>query len=221
MEAQKVSIIIPVHNAMRHTRETITTVTEKTKGVDYELIVVDNGSRLPTKVYLAWVSVRGKIEYLVTPRENLYFARGNNVGASLASPDSTHVLLLNSDIRINSGDWLTVLLGHHRQGATAFGHVAEAPERADGYCFLIDKHLYLKYRLDESFPWWWGITKLQADLLRDGYSVLAIKNHEKYLDHYGGKSKVSAKLLRESRQHDRKKIIEWFDGRRVTVLDNA
>ncbi len=221
MKTAKVSIIIPVHNALRYARETIITLTEKTRTVAYEVIVVDNGSRLPTKVYLAFAAARGKIACLVTPRENLYFAKGNNLGASVASADSTHVLLLNSDVRINSGDWLAVLLGHHRGGATAFGYCPDPPERADGYCFLIDKGLYLKYRLDESFPWWWGMTKLQAQLLRDGYPVLAIKDHEKYLHHYGGKSKVSMSVLRGSRQYDRDEVIAWFAGRRIAVLDNA
>lgn len=221
MTTPRVSIVIPVHNALRYIRETLTTLTEKTRSVAYEVIVVDNGSRLPTKVYLAFAVAHGRIDCLVTPKNNLYFAKGNNLGASLASADSTHVLLLNSDVRINSGDWLAALLAHHRTGATAFGYCPEVPQRADGFCFLVDKDLYLKYRLDESFPWWWGITKLQAELLRDGYSVVAIKNHENYLHHYGGKSNVSEERLRESRQYNRDEVIRWFGDRRIAVLDHA
>lgn len=216
-----VSIVVLVHNAPGYALETLTTVRAATRGVDYEVLVVDNASEPPTRAILTEASARGLIDRLVTSRENLLFAKGNNLGASLASERSTHLLLLNSDVRINSPDWLGALIARHQEGATAFGVVETAPVRADGYCLLIDKHLYARYRLDERFPWWWSVTKLQANLLEDGYSVLAIRNHEEYLHHYGGKSNVSPSVLIESQRFDVSEAVRWFGVHRVRIHETV
>jgi glycosyltransferase involved in cell wall biosynthesis len=217
----KVSIIITVHNAPQYTRETLATIAAKTHGIEHELIIVDNGSDNDTKDVLAHAYAQGIVDFLITSKRNLLFAKGNNLGANVSSSQSTHLLLMNSDIRIVSADWLSVLLGKHREGASAFGCVDSPPQRADGYCFLINRHLFMKYRLDERFPWWWSITKLQAELLRDGFSVLAIRNHEEYLHHYGGRSKVSPQVLRESQEVDHREVLGWFGDHQVVVSDFA
>lgn len=214
MQTPKVSIVVLVHNALWYVGKCLRTL-RQTQGVDHEIIVVDNASGRATKAYLAWAATAGQVDRLLLLNENLYYAKGNNLGGLLAAGDSTHLLLLNSDVRINSPTWLSTLLDCHVRGATAFGYVPHPPCRADGYCFLIDKDLYLKYRLDESFPWWWGLTKLQAQLLQDGWSVQAIEEHEGYLHHYGGKSKVPQALLSESVQMDRQRVAAWFGDRLV------
>lgn len=214
----KVSIVVLVHNAAWYVRTCLGTL-QRTQAVNREIIVVDNASGPVAKAYLTMAAGAGRIDKLLFLRKNLLYAGGNNVGALLAADDSTHLLLLNSDVRINSPAWLTTLLRCHTQGASAFGYVADPPCRADGYCFLIDKDLYLQYRLDENFPWWWGLTKLQAQLLRDGWSVQAIREHESYLHHYGGKSKVARDVLSQSRATDRRQIMEWFGDHQVKCIE--
>jgi glycosyltransferase involved in cell wall biosynthesis len=220
MDNLKVSIIIPVYNALYYTKKCLTTL-KKTRGISYEIIVVDNNSRFITRLYLTYALSVGRINYIHKSKDNLYFAKGNNLGVSLTSSDSTHVLLMNSDVRIDSPDWLYVLLSRHKRGATGFGYLDSKPERADGYCLLIDKDLYKRYRLDESLPWWWSVTKLQAQLLKDGFDVQAIKKHERYLHHYGGKSKVDPLLLNQSAGYSREEVIGWFGDKKITVIERV
>lgn len=220
MKKTKVSIVIPVHNALRYFFKCLRTL-KCTRDVEHEIVVVDNASRALTRMYQSIALGRGYIDRLLCSKENLFFSKGNNLGVLLADKESTHILLLNSDVQVNSPDWLSVLLDNHTRGATAFGYVDSPPKRADGYCFLIDIDLYCRYQLDTDFPWWWSITKLQAQLLNDGYTVTAIKEHEKYLHHLGGKSKVPDKVLAESKEYDIDEIKEWFGNNRVTVIERV
>lgn len=141
---------------------------------------------------------KGYIDKLIFEKENTLFAKGNNTASSLCNTNSDYILLLNSDVEIRDKDWLRILLENHKRGATAYGVCDGNPHtRADGYCFLIDKDLYMKYKLDEQFEWWWSVTKLQAQLLRDGYDVCAIRNHDNLIYHYGGASGKGGWTLKE------------------------
>ncbi|WP_186328898.1 glycosyltransferase family 2 protein [Bacillus sp. X1(2014)] len=186
----KVSILMLTHNAPRFVKESIETVKEKTRGIEYELIVVDNASRITTKLLLRYLKAKGLIDVLYLNKENSLFAKGNNIASSYCSSDSNLILLLNSDIRINSDDWLQKLAELHpsKGGIASYGVVEDEPYRADGYCMLIDRELYDKYKLDEEFAWFWSVTKLQSLVLKEGKSINAVRNHEEYIHHYGGKS---------------------------------
>jgi glycosyltransferase involved in cell wall biosynthesis len=219
MNHTKVSIIIPVYNALKYCRILFRSISQ-TKDVDYELVIVDNNSAIPTKLYLLLLLHQKRINRLCFLDRNTFFAGGNNIGATLASSDATHLLLLNSDIEIRDPLWLRKLLEVHERGATAYGYVPEGPwPRADGYCFLIDKDLYLNYRLNEQFQWWWGITKLQSELLRDGFSVKAIDEHDEWVYHFGGKS---GKAFRKAKglQLDEQVVHQWFAGNQIQVIPN-
>jgi GT2 family glycosyltransferase len=116
MQDSKVSIVILVHNALFCVIRTLNSL-RKTRGVVYETVVVDNDSRLVTKIVLLLYFVMKRINRLLFVGENTLFSKGNNLGSRISSEDSTHILLLNSDVRINHPDWLGVLLEHHEQGA--------------------------------------------------------------------------------------------------------
>lgn len=218
MSKQKVSIVILVHNALKYCKILFNSIS-KTKDVDYEIIVVDNQSSNATKLYLFFMFIRKRINRLCFLDENTLFAGGNNIGATLASEDSTHVLLLNSDVEVRDPLWLHKLLKMHRRGATAYGFVPGEPwPRADGYCFLIDKDLYLKYRLDEEFQWWWAVTKIQAELLREGLSVQAVDEHDSLIYHFGGKSGQSFRKAK-GMQLNQEIVQSWFDGKNIEVIE--
>lgn len=183
-----VSILMLTYNAPDYVELSIRTVAERTRGVRYELIVVDNASQPETRDLVSRLADEGLIHKLRLMDYNSLFAGGNNIAADMASPEATHFLLLNSDIEIKDDGWLRHLLDIHRRGASAYGWVGSRPKRIDGYCLLVDADLYLKYRLDEAHQWWWSVTKLQARLLAEGLSVQGYKNHERYLHHFGGAS---------------------------------
>lgn len=215
---QKVSIVILVHDALKFCQILFDSIS-KTKEVDYEIIVVDNNSKLLTKIYLYQNYLRNKISRLCFVDKNTFFAEGNNIGVHIASRDSTHILLLNSDVKINDELWLRRLLNIHQKGATAYGYVDANPwTRADGYCFLIDKDLYLKYQLDENFQWFWSLTKLQSKLLKDGYSVQAIKNHDNQVYHFGGRSGNSHNQVK-TKNIDPTTIVKWFHGKNIKLIE--
>lgn len=91
----------------------------------------------------------------------------------------------------------------------AYGAVLSEPIRADGYCLLINKELYAKYQLDENFQWWWSVTKLEAQILNEGGKIVAFKNHENMLHHFGGKSGQGYKDAK-GMDISVKDVKEWF-----------
>lgn len=216
----RVSILMLTHNAPKYVWESIVSLKENTKNVEYELIVLDNHSKFITRMLLKNLkSKKGLIDKLIMSDKNLLFAKGNNVAFESAS-NSDYILLLNSDVRINSKDWLDTLLKIHPRGGgiSAFGAVDSEPIRADGYCLLINRDLYEKYKLDENYEWWWGVTELESMVLKEGKKIVAVRNHEEYIHHYGGKSGKGFKNAK-GMDVDINEVKKWFDGNKVEIID--
>lgn len=207
------------YNAPEYVEISIRSVVEKTAGVDYELVVVDNASESATRALVSGLHQSGSIARLRLMDYNSLFAEGNNVAASMAAEDATHFLLLNSDIEVKDPRWLEHLLKIHKRGITTYG-VAEDPPRVDGYCLLIDADLYRQYPLDEGHQWWWSVTKQQALILNAGYSVQGYRQHEQYLHHFGGKSGSAFKSAR-GMNVTRQEVRHWFNGKKPVVLDQG
>jgi GT2 family glycosyltransferase len=216
-----VSIVVVTFNALPYVLRLLRTLS-RTRGVAFELIVVDNRSRLPTRLVLMAAALLGRIQRLVLLDRNTLFSPANNIGAAASTRTSEYVLLLNSDVEVRDPDWLARLLDLHEGGATSFGLVTSEPVRADGYCLLVDRPLFLEYGLDEAFEWFWGATKLQAQLMEAGHPVRAVREHDHLLYHFGGKSR-GKKLTAGARgmDHDRQEIVRWFGRHRVEVLERA
>jgi hypothetical protein len=87
-----VSVIIINYNTFQLTCDCISSVFKFTKGVPFEIILVDNASteRNPTHFLEKFPSIK-----LVESKKNLGFAGGNNLGIKHATGDT--FLLLNSD----------------------------------------------------------------------------------------------------------------------------
>ena len=214
-----VSLLMLTHNAPEYVERSIRSVRDRTAAVDFELVVVDNASQPPTRQLVDELHRAGLIDRLLLSDRNTLFAEGNNVAARMANPDATHFLLLNSDIEVLRADWLAVLLSQHRRGVSSYGAAMGQPPRADGWCLLVDADLYRNYGgLDEAHQWWWSVTKLQATLLRDGYSVRAFHNPSLYIHHFGGKSGDDHRdALGMDVGPDQ--VAEWFAGTRPEVID--
>lgn len=214
----EVSIIILTHNARRYVRKTLKSL-RRTKNVNFEVIVLDNDSNWLLKLLLLWWQKLGWIDKLCLLNYNSLFARGNNIASRLTDPSAPLFLLLNSDIEVRSENWLRRLIDIHQPGITAYGVVEGDPiTRVDGYCLLVDSKLYRDHLLDESFQWFWAVTRLQARLLTEGYHVQGYLEHEDQLHHFGGKS---GKAFKGAKGMDVKmeEVIDWFAGRSVSVLD--
>jgi glycosyltransferase involved in cell wall biosynthesis len=212
----KVSILILTHNAPEYVKKTVYSITKHTRNVEYELIVVDNASEEPTRRLVQQLHEQGLIHKIRLLEYNSLFAKGNNIAASMASETATHFLLLNSDVEIRSRFWLTQLLLLHRKGISSYGIVRSLPVRVDGYCLLIDAPLFRTWQLDESLQWWWSVTKLQANILRSGLSVVGYEKHKRYIVHFGGKSGkdyAGAKGMDISHAE----VLSWFGGHEIVT----
>ncbi|MCI8375971.1 MAG: glycosyltransferase [Lachnospiraceae bacterium] len=214
-----ISIIMLTYNAPKLVEHSIVTLRKYTKGVPFELIVLDNHSKRRTRKLLLKLQERGYINKIIFEDHNTLFAKGNNTASKLCAEESNYILLLNSDVEIRDEYWLQKLVERHERGAISYGVCEMEPHvRADGYCFLIDKDLYLKYKLDEQFEWWWSVTKLQAQLLRDSYIVKAVKEHEEQLIHYGGMSGTAWKNSK-GMSIEGKEVKRWFDKCEIEIIE--
>lgn len=208
------------HNAPKYVYKSIMSVKRKTKDVPYELIVFDNNSGMKTKILLKVLKIMGKIDKLHFSKQNLLFAKGNNQASLLSDKKSTHFLLLNSDVEVRDERWLAKLTEIYPkdEGISSLGVVLSEPIRADGYCFLIQKELYNRYKLDEEFEWYWSITKLEALTLKEGKRIVAVENHDDLLIHFGGKS--GAVLNAKGMDADIEEIKKWFvENNKVEVIE--
>jgi GT2 family glycosyltransferase len=88
----QVSVIIINYNTFRLTSEAVASIIEQTKGVSYEIIVVDNASTEcdPQLFVKAFPRIK-----LVKNPDNSGFAKGNNLGIKHANGET--ILLFNSD----------------------------------------------------------------------------------------------------------------------------
>ena len=218
----KVSILMLTYNAPNYVYEAINTVKIMTTDVDYELIVVDNRSKFKTRRLLKKLYIQGYIDKLYLNGENSLFAKGNNIASSFCSEESDYILLLNSDVCIKNSKWLSNLIDIHPKdgGISAYGLVTDEPIRADGYCLLIDRYLYDKYKLDPTYAWFWGVTKLESKVLQEQKKIKVVKNHENMIHHYGGKSGNAFKNA-PGMNTNIDEIKNWFNGCSIEIIDNV
>ena len=87
----KVSVIIVNYNTLHVLRPCLNSIIEQTAGIDYEIIVVDNGS---TDGSIEALSGDNRV-ILIPTGENLGFGRANNRGVEQAKGD--YIFFLNSD----------------------------------------------------------------------------------------------------------------------------
>lgn len=225
LDTDIVGIIIPTYNAASFVSKCIKSIRKKTKKVKYKIIVVDNASDEETKKILQKFLKSLKIDVLCYLDENRFWAEANNIGASVCPKSCNKFLLLNSDVKILDSLWLYKLLNIHKPGITCCGVVPKAdhlglPERGDGYCALVDREIYEKYLLDEKFPWWFGITKLQSQILKEDMSVQVVIDHNNIIEHYGGAS-VDKELPKYFLNIDPSESKNWFSGlyKRIEMID--
>jgi GT2 family glycosyltransferase len=88
-----VSIIIVNYNTVKYLINAIDSIFEKTRDIDFEIIVVDNNSSDNSK-YILQERYGNKITYLALP-ENIGFGRANNAAAEIAK--GRNLFLLNPD----------------------------------------------------------------------------------------------------------------------------
>lgn len=161
----QISIIIINYNTFQLTCEAIQSVIETTKGVLYEIILVDNDSREcnPEEFQTRFPSI-----VLIKNKENLGFSKGNNCGIAVAKGEV--IVLLNSDA-ILKNDGISI----------AYHHLIENSKTG----VVTGKLTYPDGRIQhncQSFP---SITKYVVEILRI-HKLLGEKNRSSYLSGFYG-----------------------------------
>lgn len=109
--APLVSIVICTRNQCKLLQTCIQSITDKTSHTRYEIIVVDNGSdEQRTLDYLAQLQARDKRVRVIRDDSPFNYAELNN--KAVAQAQGELVALLNNDIEVIDGDWLTEMVGH-------------------------------------------------------------------------------------------------------------
>lgn len=91
----QLSVITISYNTKKITLDCLDSIVKYTKGIKYEVIVVDNGSKDGSVEALREYSSKHPQIVFVDAKENLGFGRGNNLGAEKAKGE--YLLFLNSD----------------------------------------------------------------------------------------------------------------------------
>lgn len=121
-----VSIIIINYNTLELTKKCIESIKEKTQGIHYEIVLVDNASTEPkTKETFEQIP-----DIVFAPsKENLGFAKGNNFGIRRAK--GKYILLLNSDTELIN-DAVSICYNHFQNHDKRLGVVSAQLQYPDG-----------------------------------------------------------------------------------------
>lgn len=102
--SRKVSIIIPTRDGLQNLRRLIQSIESKTDYSNYEIIIVDNGSRKTAMLaYLKRLPHR-----VIRHDAEFNFSRLNNLAAQEARGD--YLLLLNDDTEVINKEWMTAMI---------------------------------------------------------------------------------------------------------------
>jgi len=212
----KVSIIIVTYNALDFVKICLDSV-RRYSTMSHEILVVDNASEKPLIDYLKQQDgIR-----LIFNTENKLWCEGNNQGINAAAMDSTHILLLNSDMEIRRADWLQRMI-NVIESSSEIGLVGPAAARVriwptfggiDGQCMMIKKKLIEEIgQLDcVRYPWTGGDVDFAARAFKKGYLYKVMPKDPPLALHYRGMSwrdqECSEKTGRFHKELDIKEVI--------------
>jgi glycosyltransferase involved in cell wall biosynthesis len=135
----KVSVIVPLYNALEYTKEMFRSFFAHTDANAYELIVVDNASTDGTREYLKTLPASAQI---ILNESNQNFAGACNIGASKAR--GQYLLFLNSDTVLQP-EWLrpmtTILDSEPQVAIVGNKHIYPDSQKLHhaGICFNSEK----------------------------------------------------------------------------------
>ena len=110
----KIAIVIPTRDLAKITRKCLESIYKKTEYQNFEVIMVDNGSREAETLKL-FEEYKNKHENFRVIRADFEFnyAKLNNI--AVKETDAEYILLLNNDIEVITPDWLKIMVGYASQ----------------------------------------------------------------------------------------------------------
>lgn len=135
--AVRASIIIPVYNQLKYTKECLESLSESLNE-KVKLIVINNASTDGTKQYLESLSNERFIIQIITNEENLGFPKAVNQG--LSTSECQYIVVANNDIVFTKG-WLDKMI-KVAESETKIGMVGSMSNLANG--LQMDKKIKYK-----------------------------------------------------------------------------
>jgi glycosyltransferase involved in cell wall biosynthesis len=236
----KVSIVVLSYFHPEVTKVCLDTL-RITDSVDYEVVVVDNGSDEKTVHYLRRAQQAGLITKLIENDYNAMFSEGNNIGVRASDQGSEYVLLLNSDVGFMRPDWLEKLVGwaegttlhypsiwpHHPTvpapgpydvvslGWSWDNHIKNGlGVRPEGWCCLYRRSVWQD--MSPEFPWLYGLDLQITTIARGGGRVGVLSQYGPYLRHREGGSTSKTFDVEQPGTPD---LPGWYDGVHIESLD--
>lgn len=212
-----------------------------TEGVNYEVVVLDNGSDDYTVENLHRAAELGYIDTLVLEDTNHLFSKGNNIGVSHTNPESEYILLLNSDVGFIRRDWLAKQIDWMEGEAKwwpsiwnlsptvprdipldvvsigwSYDPEIEGMVRPEGWCCLYRRSVWQD--ISEDFVWLYGIDEQICNIAWAGAEVGVLSQYKSYLVHLEGGSSSGPQSFcdADKRQPD---LPTWYKGVHIESLD--
>ena len=109
-----VSIIIPTRDRVEILKNCISSILEKTTYQNYEIIIIDNGSKnIETLDYFDKIQKDNNNIKVIREECDFNYSYLNNVGVKKSK--GKYIVLLNNDIEIISKNWIEIMLGYAMQ----------------------------------------------------------------------------------------------------------
>lgn len=234
------SIIILNWNLANYTKKCIESIIKHTNNIDYEIILVDNGSTEQESLDLLSIYEKKPLIKIVKNKENLRVAGGNNSGLRIAK--GKYLLMLNNDteifqenwymdaIRLFRTDWKIGVIGtaggsHNKNlvhqasfHATTEKGVQEV-EYAEGWCMWLRRQIYQKLGgLDTRYYLFCEDSDYCFQAKNIGYKVVIIPH---FITHFGGKThQKKPEILKISQKSSVKLKEKWGSPPEITVSKN-
>jgi GT2 family glycosyltransferase/2-polyprenyl-3-methyl-5-hydroxy-6-metoxy-1,4-benzoquinol methylase/glycosyltransferase involved in cell wall biosynthesis len=110
-----VSIVVVTYNNLDLTQLCLASIDERTSGVRYEIIIVDNASSDGTPMYLQQFANNRQDVHILLNEDNLGFSKANNQGLAVTKGD--YLVVLNNDTVVTQ-NWAIGLIRHCRKDST-------------------------------------------------------------------------------------------------------
>jgi len=240
IEQCEFSIIILNWNLAGYTKQCIESIIKYTNDVDYEIILVDNGSTEKESLVLMEKYGKNPLIKIIRNKENLRVVGGNNEGFKVAK--GKYILMLNNDteikeknwfvstIRLFESDWQLGIIGsaggyHDKK----LNHVAsflannrkemQIVEYAEGWCMWIRRQVYEKLGgLDKRYFLFCEDSDYCFQAKKEGYKVVILPHR---VVHFGGKThKKKTAMLKHSQESSMKLKAKWGTPPEVAEIHN-
>lgn len=229
-----ISIIIIALDNLKYTASCIESIKKHTK-VDYQIILVDNGSKDDT---CKWFIENGRAnDILIRNQENKGFSKANNQALKVASGE--YILFLNNDTEINADNWtksfmegiqdadiigptMRKLVIDNHDFSFIFagdGHDLDPFAYIEGWCLFGRKIVFNALGgMDEQFsPAYSEDADLSFKAIQAGFRLKKIENVP--IVHFGSKTSTKMPELFQVTVKNRKKLYrKWVSKKHANIL---